>query len=367
MFACRYTQIRKDLTKINILAFTLIIFGLLFVYSASSVYALTLHADPHFFVKKQLFGLLIGFFAFGIIQSFTAEFFKKHAYHFLLIAIILTSLTLFSSLARHIHGSSRWVVLKGFAFQPSEILKIMWILALSRFFSQPTKMISKEKICLALGTTGFISIILLLQPDFGSTMTLWIMTLMLFFIAYGKWQSILVCLSATIPFVGYLIIRYPYRLQRVLTFLNPWDDAKGTGFQIIQSLVAVGSGGLFGVGIAHSKQKLFYLPMQHTDFIFSIIAEETGFIGSIIVCTLFMAFLYYGLKIAFQINDSFFHLAVCGLTLLISLQATLNIAVCIGLLPTKGLGLPFISYGNSALLSNCILMGLINCFAKQDA
>lgn len=366
MFASQYIQRRKDLTKINVIAITLIIFGLLFVYSASSVYAFTLHADAHFFIKKQILGLFLGFFAFGVIQHIPAVFFKKYAYFFLMIATLLTGLTLVSSLARHIHGSSRWLVLKGFSFQPSELLKIVWILGLSRFFSQSIKKISKKKISVALGTIGCISIILLLQPDFGSTMTLWIMTVFLFFIAYGKWRSILICFSATIPFIGYLIVRYPYRLQRVLTFLNPWDDAKGTGFQIIQSLVAVGSGGLFGVGIAHSKQKLFYLPMQHTDFIFSIIAEETGFLGSIIVCTLFIAFLYYGLKIAFQFNDPFYQLTTCGFILLISLQAMLNIAVCIGLLPTKGLGLPFISYGNSALLSNCILIGLINCFAKQN-
>src|SRR5690606_20698098 len=156
-----------------------------------------------------------------------------------------------------------------------------------------------------------------------------------------------------------LILLRPYRLQRILTFLDPWQDPKGAGFQIIQSLIAIGSGNWLGTGIAHSRQKFFYLPMQHTDFIFSIIAEETGLVGSLFLIVLFIFFLYFGMRIAHQLNDNFNALCIIGFILLISLQAIMNMAVTTGLAPTKGVGLPFISYGNTSLVCYLFMIGVI--------
>lgn len=159
-----------------------------------------------------------------------------------------------------------------------------------------------------------------------------------------------------------LAVARPYRLKRILTFLDPWSDPRGAGFQIIQSLIAIGSGGWYGVGIGNSKQKFFYLPMQHTDFIFSIIAEETGLIGSVILIGLFVGLLYVGLRLASLMQDMFSYLVCVGFTVLISLQAAINIAVSAGLVPTKGIGMPFISYGNSSLIAWYICIGLmLNC------
>jgi len=164
---------------------------------------------------------------------------------------------------------------------------------------------------------------------------------------------------AAIPAVVSLVYLKPYRLKRILTFLNPWEDPKGAGFQIIQSLIAIGSGSLWGVGISHSKQKFFYLPMQHTDFIFSIVAEEAGFLGSLCIIALFVSFAYFGMRLSWQLRDPFYQFTVLGFVILITLQAIINLAVTTGLVPTKGIGLPFVSYGNTSLVCSLCMVGLI--------
>lgn len=363
---CKQELLISDLRVFHTILMTLLIIGLLFVYSSSSVYALATCNDAHYFLKKQLVGLAIGFFAFCIIQIMPTSVIKKSTYFFLAFATIVTAGTLFPNFSRHINGSSRWLLIGSFSFQPSELIKIGVVLSLARLFSQQIKMVSYFNRIAVVCAFILISGILLKQPDFGLTMTLWVVSILLFFITYGYMFYLASMLLMAIPGIGFMIIRYPYRLQRILTFLNPWNDAKGTGFQIIQSLIAIGSGGLCGTGIGHSKQKLFYLPMQHTDFIFSIIAEETGFIGSISIIILFLLFLYFGLKIAHQLRDPFCHLATCGFTILITLQAAINLAVCTGVVPTKGIGLPFISYGNSALIATIIMIGIITNFAHQN-
>ena len=188
----------------------------------------------------------------------------------------------------------------------------------------------------------------------------------LMYIAQCRMLFLLVTIGSVIPLAGLLIYLEPYRLQRVLAFLNPWEDPQGSGFQIIQSLIAIGSGNITGVGIAQSKQKFFYLPMQHTDFIFSIIAEETGFIGASLLILIFILFLYTGLKIARKLHDPFCFYTTIGYVLLTSIQALMNLFVATGLMPTKGLGLPFISYGSSALLCNVVMLGLIINFVVHN-
>jgi cell division protein FtsW len=206
---------------------------------------------------------------------------------------------------------------------------------------------------------GMTCAILLKQPDFGLTATLFATAFIIMFIAQVPLRYILGTLALMLPAAFALIYWQPYRLKRILTFLNPWDDPQGAGFQIIQSLIAIGSGGFSGVGIAQSKQKFFYLPMHHTDFIFSIVAEETGFLGSCILISLFVMFLFFGIRIATQLHDQFSKLATFGFVTLISMQAAINILVATGLVPTKGMGLPFISYGNTSLIATMIMIGLI--------
>jgi len=350
-----------DLRVFLIIITTFILIGCLFVYSASSVYALETFGSSLFFVKRQLYGLFVGFIALCIGRSIPLQFLKKTSILFFLSSLCLIALTLIPSLSRNIHGSSRWLSFFKFSFQPSEIVKIALIFYLARFLEKKSlkKTISFMQRLLFVVLVSSMCFLLLKQPDFGMTVTLLLTTIILFFVAQTNIKHIIITFFIFGISALLLIFFKSYRLQRVLTFLDPWQDPKGSGFQIIQSLIAIGSGDWFGIGIAHSRQKFFYLPMQHTDFIFSIIAEETGFIGSLFLIILFVLFLYFGLRIAHQLIDPFSSLVIIGFITLITLQALMNIAVTTGLAPTKGVGLPFISYGNTSLVCSLFMIGVI--------
>lgn len=340
---------------------SLLIIGLLFVYSASSVYALATFGNAHYFVKKQLIGIAIGLCTLFFMRFVPLELIKKWCPLFFFTSLALTAATLITNISQTVHGSSRWLTLGGFTFQPSELLKVSLPLYLAYFLEKKMKhhapiMYMYIPLGLILGLT---SIILLKQPDFGLTMTLLITTLALLFVARFNIKHLLYGIGALMVSGILLIAIRPYRMKRLLTFLNPWEDPQGSGFQIIQSLIAIGSGHWAGTGIAHSKQKFFYLPMQHTDFIFSIIAEESGFIGCFFLIMLYILLLYFGIKIAMQLPTFFTQLTVIGYVTLISLQTVINMAVATGLVPTKGIGLPFISYGNTALVCNLLMVAII--------
>ncbi len=345
----------------------LVIIGLLFIYSASSVAALELHGSPHYFLKKQLLGLLVGLVAFWFARTLPLSFIKSISPLLFFSSLMLTALTLMPSLGSRIHGSSRWLQLGSFSFQPSELLKVAFVLYLARFLdTHQYKAPSLRRYISFLMIVGMASLVLLKQPDFGMTVTICATAFMMLFIVHANLTHLIITMLAAIPAGAALIYFKPYRWQRILTFLNPWDDPQGAGFQIIQSLIAIGSGSWLGIGVSHSKQKFFYLPMQHTDFIFSIIAEETGFVGATLLILLYGLLLYFGMRIAWQLNDLFSTLLVLGFVMLISLQAVINIAVACGLVPTKGIGLPFVSYGNSALVASLIMVGLIcNCVRSK--
>lgn len=335
--------------------------GTLFIYSSSSVYAMEKYGSPHYFVKKQIIGLILGIIAFLIGRTTPLSMLFKTTPFIMVTSIGITALTLIPQLSSHIHGASRWITIKGFSFQPSELLKIGFLMGMAYFF--------EKKANNGLSTISYYSwlvililipsLILLGQPDFGFTVVLVTSALLMFFIARVPLKKLALTVCALIPIAIGLIIHKPYRLKRVLTFLNPWDDPRGNGFQIIQSFIAIGSGHIWGLGIGNSKQKFFYLPMQHTDFIFSIIAEETGFIGTSIIIALYFMLLFSGMRLACAFKRPFELFLTLGFTFWISLQAIINIAVTTGLAPTKGVGLPFVSYGNTALITNLFIMGII--------
>jgi len=197
-------------------------------------------------------------------------------------------------------------------------------------------------------------------------MTILITSLTLFFIAEFNMMYLLGTVALALPAAIFLVFTKSYRLNRILIFLNPWSDPQGKGFQIIQSLIAIGTGSVWGLGISNSRQKYFYLPMQHTDFIFPIIAEETGFIGSCVIIALFMLFCFYGIRIVLKLTDTFAFFTSLGFIIFISLQAVINLMVSCALLPTKGLGLPFISYGGTALVCFFCMVGLIANFVRTQ-
>ncbi len=354
-------QLQSDLNIFLTIVATLLVIGFLFIYSASSIYALEVFGNSHYFVKRQLIGLTIGFFGFIIARIIPLTMIKKLSPFFLIIALLLTSFTLLPYFAYQIHGSSRWLHLGRFTFQPSELLKIALPLFLAYFLEKNRTVNNSlpKNYVLLLFALILISLVLLKQPDFGLTITLLLTTLLMLFIIQFNLKQVITFTGILGISALLLIITRPYRLQRLLIFLNPWNDPQGAGFQIIQSLIAVGSGHWLGMGVSQSKQKFFYLPMQHTDFIFSIIAEETGFVGCLFLVTLYILFLYFGIRISQNIQNKFAAYSILGFVLLISLQAVINIAVTTNLIPTKGIGLPFISYGNTALVCNFVIIGLI--------
>jgi cell division protein FtsW len=350
-----------DLNVFLTITATLILIGCLFVYSSSSVYALETFGSSLFFVKRQLAGLGIGLIALCIGRMLPLNVIRNSAPFLFLCSLGLVAITLLPQFSRTIHGSSRWLSYAGFSFQPSELLKITLLFYVAYFLEKRTQ---KENLSIKhfipfCTLIIFMCIALLKQPDFGMTVTLLLTTIILFFCAHAQVKHIAITLVGLAISALFLILFRPYRLQRVLTFLNPWQDPKGAGFQIIQSLIAIGSGSWLGTGIAHSRQKFFYLPMQHTDFIFSIIAEETGLIGCLFLITLFILLLYFGIRIAHQLTRTFDTLVVLGFMIIIHLQTVMNMAVATGLAPTKGVGMPFISYGNTSLVCYLFMIGVI--------
>ena len=364
----QHKQVTNDMRNILIISALLTTIGLLFIYSSSSVFALEKHASPSYFFKKQLVGLLLGLVALVCARLFPLNLLKKLAPLAFIGSLSITALTFIPSLSSHIHGSSRWLSIGGFSFQPSELLKIGIILYLASFLTKKEYKKNSFTYCYLpfLIIMSVTSLVLLKQPDFGLTVTLLLTACIMLFIAQIPLRYLGWTIVAALPGMIILILMRSYRLKRILTFLNPWNDPRGAGFQIIQSLIAIGSGGFWGVGIGQSKQKFFYLPMQHTDFIFSIIAEETGFVGCSILVLFFSLFTYFGFRVAARLHDNFSMLACTGFVALISLETVINISVATGLIPTKGIGMPFVSYGNTALVCTLAMIGLMMNMASEN-
>jgi cell division protein FtsW len=265
------------------------------------------------------------------------------------------------SYARVVHGSARWITIMGTSLQPIEFVRIAYIPTVAFLISTATFIqYSFLYRILFIGlATGPLILLLLLQPDFGQAVLCTTASLLMFTLVQNNLRPMIMLFAAACSSALALVIYKPYRLQRLLTFLYPWKDPQGAGFQVIQSFIAIGSGGVGGLGIGQSRQKFFYLPMQHTDFIFSIIAEETGFIGSVILIILYGIFLYCGMYLAWHAKSLFTQLTLFGYTLTTSLQALINLAVATGLAPTKGIGLPFVSYGMSSIIAHGCMLGVI--------
>lgn len=346
----------------------LTLIGFVFIYSASSVFALEKFGSATYFLKKQLIYFVPSLLGFYLFSNIPLSWWKRKAPLFFLISLGATALTFIPACGLRVHGSNRWLAFGGLSGQPSEFLKLFLFMYLGFFLERKQHVIRSfwqsyvpfwAILCLTF-------VILLKQPDFGSVMTILTTAFMIFFVAQFKTMHLLYTLLLSIPVVIWLVASKAYRLNRILIFINPWNDPKGRGFQIIQSLIAIGSGNIWGLGISNSRQKFFYLPMQHTDFIFPIIAEETGFIGSMAILFLYFFFCFYGLKLVLQIKDSFAFFTSLSFVLFISLQAVINIMVTVGLLPTKGLSLPFMSYGGTALVSIFCMVGFIVNAARSQ-
>jgi len=297
---------------------------------------------------------------FGIM-SFDYRHLQRYAKPLFIFGIILLVLVLFPQIGRESFGARRWFRLGPLSFQPSEFVKLIILIYTADFLARKkTKILSFWEgflpLIIVLGVTCFLVV---KQPDLGNSILIGVIVLIVMFIAGARILHIFILGLSTIPLLYYLVYNVPYRLKRIMVFWNPNEDIRGVGFQLYQSQIALGSGGILGVGLGKSIQKLFYLPAAHTDFILSIMGEELGLIGTLSVVILFIAFIWQGARIAKRTRSPFGYFLCIGIVTMIGLQALINIGVSIGALPTKGLPLPFISYGGSALIFNMISVGIL--------
>lgn len=346
------------------------VIGLLFIYSSSSAFALERCGSAHFFMKKQLYGLGLGVvcaFAIGWIPL--NRIFRWVPLLFIGMLLANCILWLIPSWAVAMHGSARWLSLGICAVQPSEFLKVATVLMLVRIMAAPA--FSGASMFQALVPVGSVLVlsafVLLLQPDFGQALLICAAGMLLFVLSHIQLRPLAYLVVPGVLSALCLVLMAPYRLRRVMTFLNPWSDPNGAGFQVIQSLIAIGSGHVWGRGISASHQKFFYLPMQHTDFIFAIIAEETGLVGCSLLIGLFALLLLSGLMLAWHAQSRVGALLISGIMVVISLQALMNLAVATSLAPTKGIGLPFVSYGLSSLIAHACMVGLVMSAVRSDS
>lgn len=342
----------------------LVSIGTVMIYSSSSIMAAASqesHHDGWYFLKKQVVFVVLGFIAMTLLAKIPYSYLRRAAYPGVLLCIVLLSLVLVPQLGVRAGGATRWLRMGFFSFQVSELAKVCMILFLAHFLTRKVdyRRSFQRGVAVPLAVTAVILLLIILEPDFGTCAIISVIMMLMLYMAGARLVHLFSLMAALIPVGIWFIVHKSYRMDRLTAFLDPWKDPQRTGFQIIQSLISFGSGGAFGVGIGDSMQKLFYLPEPHTDFILSVIAEETGFVGVFVVIALFVLLIFRGFFIAFKAPDLFGTLVAAGLTMLLALEAVINIAGVMGLIPLKGLALPFLSYGGTSLLMSLAAVGIL--------
>jgi cell division protein FtsW len=344
----------------------LVVIGVLMVFSASAVMAGEKFGSPYHFLLRQLGWAIAGLAAMAIIMNVDYRQWKRPAIVFSFLAVTTLLLVAVFFLDRA-HNTHRWIKLGVMSFQPSELSKPALILFLAFFLESRIKSIHNWRHTLlpAVLPAALFALLIVKQPDLGTAIVCLGITAAILYIAGLRLRYFLYSLIPIVPALCYLLLFVPWRLARVIVFLHPDRDPQGIGFHINQSLIAVGTGGLTGLGLMEGKQKLFYLPEPHTDFIFAVTAEELGFIGAFVVAILFLIFAWRGLRTALRCRDPFARFLAVGITTMVILQAFFNISVVLALLPTKGIPLPFISYGGSSLFVMLASVGVLLNISQQ--
>jgi len=350
-----------------IVTLLLMAIGVMMVYSSSAIFAQERYQDSLYFLKRN-----VAFASAGLILMFIAtrinyQIYYKLTYPLLITTLFLMVLTFVPGLGHRAGGAQRWIGVAGFTLQPSEIAKWSVIVFMAYSLAKKKEKMKDFKVGFlpAVTIVGFILGCILLQKDLGTAFVIAVVSIIMFFIGGTRISYLAAGFIAAVPALYFLIFSVDYRRKRILAFLDPWEHQRDEGFQIIQSYVAFNSGGLTGAGLGQGKQKLFYLPAAHTDFIFSVLGEELGLIGVFCVILLFMVFMFRGIKIALKAPDLFGTYLAIGITALVTTQALINFGVVMGLLPTKGLPLPFISHGGTALMVMSILVGILLNISSQ--
>jgi len=356
----------KERFALTFITFSLIAIGIVMIYSTSAIYAAEKFNDSHFFLKRQLFWVFLGVIFFYFMTRIPYTLLRQLNWFILGASLLLLMAVFVPFLGKTAGGATRWIQVATFTLQPSEFAKIALVIFLADYLTQRQRKLGSflKGFLPCLVVLGLFMGLIVLQPDLGTVVLIGAVSFILFFIAGIRFSHLLTLFLLSLPVLYQFIFKVPYRRNRILAFINPWQDPEGTGFQIIQSFIALGSGGVTGMGLGKSRQKLFYLPEAHTDFIFSIVGEELGMVGTLGILGLFAALIFLGFRIALKSQDLFARLLALGIVSLLGLQALINIGVVTGSLPTKGLALPFISYGGSNLIVSLTMAGILVNIAK---
>jgi len=339
----------------------LLALGMTMVLSTSYLYSQERYGDGTYFFRKQLIAMGAGAIALIACSMVPSALYRRFAYPILALSFVVLLLVLIPGIGVSRGGARRWIMFPGFAFQPSELAKLALVFYLARSMAKKEEMIRTFSVGILphLIVGGIFAGMLLLEPDFGTALILTMLLYFMLFIGGARIHHLLATGLMALPVLIYVMTKAEYRLRRLLTFLDPWSDASGSGFHVIQSLIAFGSGQVWGRGLGESRQKLFYLPEAHTDFVYSVIGEELGLWGALMVLALFGVIVVRGFQLTAKIEEPFDQYLAFGLTVLLGLQALIHMGVVMGLMPTKGLVLPFISYGGSAMVVNLMEAGIL--------
>jgi cell division protein FtsW len=346
----------------------LVFFGVLMVYSASAVLAMDRYGDPYLFLKKQVMWAALGLASLSMVMKVDYRSYRQPAFVWSSLGIVAVALVLVLFSAP-VNSARRWFSVGGLGIQPSEMAKLSAIFFVAWWLERRMGRVNEFRQTLLPVAMVMLPILLLIlvEPDFGTTMTVAAIIAVMVFGAGLNYRYFIGTLLLAAPGVVFLIMSTPYRFRRLMTFLNPWADPLGDGFQVIQSMIAVGAGGTLGRGLMQGVQKLFYLPEPHTDFIYAVIGEELGLVGTLLTLACFCVIAWRGLRIATAAPDQFGALVALGLTTMVAAQALMNISVVLSLLPTKGIPLPLVSSGGSSLLINLVGLGVLLNVSQHTA
>ncbi len=347
----------------------LILFGLIMISSAGIIYSQTRFGDAYYFFKHQfLFGAIPGLLIMYFVQKIDYHYWKKIAFPLFLLAIIFLLLVFVPGIGMKVYGANRWINLGPISFQPSEMAKFALIIYLATWLESKGEKVIKdvyEGLIPFLGIVGLAGFLILKQPDMGTLGVLIFISMSMYFVSGARIAHLFTIGSFGMVAVFLLVKLEPYRFNRILAFLDRTNDPQGIGYQINQALLAVGSGGIFGLGLGHSRQKFNYLPEPVGDSIFAIIGEELGLIGAVLLIMLFMTLAFRGFRIAKKAPDEFGRLVAVGFVSWIVLQAFINISANIALVPLTGIPLPFVSYGGTSLIFLLFAVGVLMSISKQ--
>ncbi|MBI3024187.1 MAG: putative lipid II flippase FtsW [Candidatus Tectomicrobia bacterium] len=337
------------------------VFGVVMVFSASQILALDRYGDAFYFVKRHVMWAAVGFALMLLLARMDVRKIRRLAFPVLVLSFVILALVFVPGIGRSAGGARRWIVLGPLSFQPAEAAKFGLLFFLAHLLTVKGERLGDLRYGFMppVLIAGVGVVLILAQPDLGTAMLLALAAGMLLFLAGARWHHLLGCALTAGPVFYWLVFSVPWRRRRILAFLDPFGAVRETGYQLVQSLLALGRGGLTGLGLGEGKQKLLYLPEPHTDFIFAVIGEELGLIGTLAVAAVFAVILWRGLRIAARCEDGFRFLLASGITLMVTVQGLLNMAVAAGLVPTKGVPLPLISLGGTSLVFTLAALGLL--------